>query len=113
MAGMATGLSVVAAVPLLGNGLLVGGMMALCGAGFGTFSAPNNRTMLGSAPKARAGSAGGMQATARLLGTTLGTTVVGLCFQLSGADGARTALLMAIGFALAAGVLSLVRSRVG
>ena len=63
--------------------------MALCGAGFGCFSTPNNRTMLGSAPKARAGGAGGMQATARLLGTTLGTTVVGLCFQLAGAEAGR------------------------
>ncbi|WP_431267498.1 hypothetical protein [Dankookia sp. P2] len=111
MAALATGLAVVAGLPLLGNGLLIGGMMALCGAGFGTFSAPNNRTMLGSAPKARAGSAGGMQATARLLGTTLGTTVVGLCFQVAGAGGARVALLAAIGFALAAGALSLVRRR--
>ncbi|MFC7475426.1 MFS transporter [Dankookia sp. GCM10030260] len=111
MAALATGLAVVAMLPLLGNGLLIGGMMALCGAGFGTFSAPNNRTMLGSAPKARAGSAGGMQATARLLGTTLGTTVVGLCFQVAGAGGARVALLAAIGFALAAGALSLVRRR--
>ena len=59
------------------------------------------------------GLAFGMQATARLLGTTLGTTVVGLCFQLAGAGGARVALLAAIGFALAAGALSLVRGRMG
>ncbi len=111
MAALATGLSVVASLPLLGNGLLLGSVMALCGAGFGCFSTPNNRTMVGSAPKARAGGAGGMQATARLLGTTLGTTVVGLCFQIEGEAGARTALLAAIGFATAAGVLSLVRRR--
>jgi MFS transporter, DHA2 family, multidrug resistance protein len=109
MAAMVVGLGVVASLPLLGNGLLIGAMMALCGAGFGCFSTPNNRTMIGSAPKARAGGAGGMQATARLLGTTLGTTVVGLCFQLAGSGGAQVALLAGIGFALAAGVLSLVR----
>jgi MFS transporter, DHA2 family, multidrug resistance protein len=113
MAAMAVGLGVVASVPLAGNGLVVGGMMALCGAGFGSFSTPNNRTMLGSAPKSRSGGAGGMQATARLLGTTLGTTVVALCFQIAGAGGPRVALLAGIGFALAAGVLSLTRRRMG
>jgi DHA2 family multidrug resistance protein-like MFS transporter len=113
MTAMVTGLGVVASLPLLGNGLLIGAMMALCGAGFGFFSTPNNRTMIGSAPKARAGGAGGMQATARLLGTTLGTTVVGLCFQMAGAAGPQVALLAGIGFALAAGVLSLVRRWMG
>ncbi|NOG72445.1 MFS transporter [Roseicella sp. DB1501] len=113
MGAMAVGLGVVASLPLLGNGLIIGAMMALCGAGFGCFSTPNNRTMLSSAPKARAGGAGGMQATARLLGTTLGTTVVGLCFQIAGAGGPRVALLVAIGFALAAGALSLTRRRMG
>ncbi|MBK1660652.1 MFS transporter, partial [Paracraurococcus ruber] len=111
MAAMVVGLGLVASLPLLGNGLVIGGLMMLCGAGFGFFSTPNNRTMIGSAPKARAGGAGGMQATARLLGTTLGTTVVGLCFQVYGTDGARVAMLAGIGFALAAGLLSLARSR--
>lgn len=112
MGSMVAGLSVVASLPLLGNGLLLGAMMMLCGAGFGCFSTPNNRTMIGSAPKVRAGGAGGMQATARLLGTTLGTTMVGLCFQAAGAaDGARLALLAGIGCATLAGLLSLVRGR--
>jgi DHA2 family multidrug resistance protein-like MFS transporter len=111
MAAMAAGLGVIAAVPPLGQGLLLAGMMALCGAGFGVFQTPNNRTMIGSAPRTRSGSAGGMQATARLLGTTLGTTTVALCFQAAGAGGARVALLAGIGFALAAGALSLSRRR--
>ncbi len=111
MAAMATGLAIVAAVPLAGNALLLGATMALCGAGFGCFQTPNNRTMLGSAPKARSGSAGGMQATARLLGTTLGTTVVALCFQVAGPGGPRAALVAGIGFAVAAGALSLSRRR--
>jgi len=111
MAALVAGLAVIASLPLLGNGLLLGALMMLCGAGFGFFSTPNNRTMIGSAPKARAGGAGGMQATARLLGTTLGTTVVGLCFQVAGDGGPRAALLMGIGFAVAAGLLSLVRRR--
>ena len=41
--------------------------MALCGLGFGFFQSPNNRTLIGSAPRSRTGAAGGMLATARLL----------------------------------------------
>ncbi|MCO6420003.1 MFS transporter [Siccirubricoccus sp. KC 17139] len=106
MAVLASALAVISLAPLAGWGLALGGLMWFCGAGFGCFTTPNNRTMLGAAPKTRAGSAGGMQATARLLGTTLGTTVVGICFQVAGEDGPRTALLCAIGFAVLAGVLS-------
>ena len=112
MAAMALGLGVIAFAPMGGHVLVLGGMMFLCGAGFGCFSTPNNRTMLGTAPKARSGSAGGMQATARLLGTTLGTTVVAVCFQVAGAeDGPQVGLMAGIGFALLAGVLSLSRAR--
>lgn len=109
MAALALGLAVVAGIHGLGVAPLFAAMMALCGAGFGFFQTPNNRTMLGSAPKARSGSAGGMQATARLLGTTLGTTVVAMCFQLADADGPLVALLCGIGFALLAGLLTLGR----
>jgi DHA2 family multidrug resistance protein-like MFS transporter len=55
--------------------------MALCGAGYGLFQSPNNRTMLGSAPRDRSGAAGGMLATARLLGQTAGATGVALLFH--------------------------------
>ena len=68
-------------------------MMALCGFGFGAFQAPNNRTMLAAAPRARCGAAGGMLATARLLGMTVGATVVALVFHVApdraGADQPR------------------------
>jgi MFS transporter, DHA2 family, multidrug resistance protein len=111
MAALAVGLAVLAGIQGLGLSLLFAAMMALCGAGFGFFQTPNNRTMLGSAPKARSGSAGGMQATARLLGTTLGTTVVAMCFQLADTRGPMVALLCGIGFALLAGLLTLGRRR--
>lgn len=110
MAAMAAGLAVVALLPMGGHAALLGALMFLCGAGFGCFSTPNNRTMLGSAPKARSGSAGGMQATARLLGTTTGTTTVAICFQVAGTDdGPVVGLAAGIGFALLAGLLSLSR----
>lgn len=111
MGALAIGLGGIAMVPLAGQAVALCGLMALCGAGFGFFSSPNNRTMIGSAPKARSGGAGGMQATARLLGTTLGTTVVALCFQVAGPAGPRVALAAGVAFALAAGALSLSRRR--
>ena len=55
--------------------------MALCGLGFGFFQAPNNRTLLAAAPRARSGAAGGMFATARLLGQTLGAAGVAILFR--------------------------------
>jgi len=114
MAALATGLALLAGpatAAASGTALvLTGAAVALCGASFGTFMTPNNRTMLSAAPKARAGSAGGMQATARVLGTTLGTTTLALSFQVAGTGaGPRLALGAGIGFALAAAALSLSR----
>ncbi len=114
MAALAAGLALLAgsATVLAGTSALTGAVVALCGAGFGAFMTPNNRTMLSNAPKSRAGSAGGMQATARVLGTTVGTTTLALGFQLAGtADGPRLAMGAAIGFALASAGLSLSRRR--
>jgi DHA2 family multidrug resistance protein-like MFS transporter len=119
MAALAAGLAALlgaeaAALLSPGAAALVGALVALCGAGFGAFMTPNNRTMLSAAPKARAGGAGGMQATARVLGTTLGTTVLALCFQLAGTEGGpRLAMGAAMGFALAAAGLSLSRRGAG
>ncbi|MDI3305787.1 MAG: MFS transporter [Acetobacteraceae bacterium] len=113
MGMMAAGLALLVSLPASGAAVLTGAVVALCGAGFGGFQTPNNRTMLISAPKARSGGAGGMQATARLLGTTLGTTTVALCFQVAGTGGPRLALTAGIGFAVAAGLLSLSRRGVG
>jgi DHA2 family multidrug resistance protein-like MFS transporter len=89
---------------------LLGSLLAVCGFGFGFFQTPNNRAMLGAAPKARSGGAGAIQASARLLGHTTGITVVAACFHLAGSsDGPKLALLASAGFALAAAGLSLTR----
>ena len=58
--------------------------MAVCGLGFGLFQSPNNRTIVSAAPKPRSGAAGGMLATARLLGQTAGAVTVGVAFHLAG-----------------------------
>jgi MFS transporter, DHA2 family, multidrug resistance protein len=114
MAALATGLALLAAGAAAGAAVLAVAAVALCGAGFGAFMTPNNRTMLSAAPKNRAGGAGGMQATARVLGTTLGATTLALCFQAAGLGGGPPlALAAAIGFALAAAGLSLSRRGAG
>jgi len=52
--------------------------MALCGAGFGFFQTPNNRTLINAAPRHRSGAAGGMSSTARLFGQSTGAALVAL-----------------------------------
>ena len=89
--------------------------MAACGVGFGFFQSPNNRTILASAPPARAGSASGILASARLVGQTLGAALVGLIFALTSTGpggighGATLALLVGAGFAAAGAVTSSLR----
>ena len=84
--------------------------MALCGMGFGLFQTPINVTIVSSAPTHRSGGASGILGTARLLGQTLGTTLVALLFRIF-AEGhrAQACLLLAIFFAIAAGVVSSIR----
>ena len=89
--------------------------MAICGVGFGFFQSPNNRTILASAPRERAGSASGILASARLVGQTLGAALVGLTFALVSTTpagighGATLALLVGAGFATAGAVTSSLR----
>ena len=96
---------------ICGRGLKLGASLAMCGAGFGFFQTPNNRAMLGAAPKARSGGAGGLQATARLLGHTNGTTIMALCFQLAGLGGPKLALSFGMVFAVLAAGFSLSRRK--
>lgn len=85
--------------------------MGLCGAGFGLFQSPNNRTIVSSAPRHRSGAAGGMLATARLLGQTTGAVAVGVAFHLVGVRSAPSLLTAAAIAALIAAGLSLLRLR--
>jgi MFS transporter, DHA2 family, multidrug resistance protein len=85
--------------------------MAVCGVGFGLFQSPNNRTIVGSAPRQRSGAAGGMLATARLLGQTTGAVVVGVAFHLAGVQAGPKLLAAAAVAALIAAALSLLRLR--
>ncbi len=83
--------------------------MALCGAGFGIFQSPNNRTILSSAPRERSGGASGMLGTARLTGQTLGAALVALIFGVVPQHGPIAALYVAAGFAAVASIVSSLR----
>jgi DHA2 family multidrug resistance protein-like MFS transporter len=65
--------------------------------------------MLSSAPRDRSGGAGGMLATARLLGQTTGTALVALILALAHSRGTTLALAAAAGFATLAAVVSCLR----
>src|SRR5258708_40200730 len=90
-----------------------------CGAGFGIFAAPNNRLMMNSVPRDRSGSAGGIIASARTLGQTMGSALVALVFGLfdfsgGGAEAAtasQAAIWLGAGFAATALAVGSMRMR--
>ncbi|WP_156679847.1 MFS transporter [Sphingomonas profundi] len=84
--------------------------MALTGAGFGLFLSPNARLIVGSAPRERAAAAGGLISTNRMIGQTLGATLVAALLALN-LGGGRTPALIAAGLAFVAGLCSLARLR--
>ncbi len=86
--------------------------MAICGIGFGMFQTPNNIVMVMATPPHRTGGAGGMQSTARLVGQTLGATLVSSIFALLATEltAVRVCLYISMGFALFAGIFSYTRT---
>ncbi|HXZ00569.1 MAG TPA: MFS transporter [Stellaceae bacterium] len=105
LAGFAAGLAALALLPAQPATGDIVWRMALCGAGFGLFQTPNNRAIIGSAPRERSGGASGMLGTARLLGQTVGAALMALIFGLAGERATGLALVVAAGFAaIAAGV---------
>jgi len=109
---LAIGLAAAAATPLRAGIAPIVAALALAGLGFGVFQPANNRLLLLSAPKARSGAAGGVQATTRLVGQTLGATVMTALFQLAPGDAApRFGLWTAAGFALVAAAVGAFNAR--
>lgn len=86
--------------------------MAVCGMGFGMFQTPNNIVMVIATPIERTGGAGGLQSTARLVGQTLGATLVSVIFALTASDtgSAYVCLWVALAFAIVAGFFSISRT---
>ena len=79
---MTAGLVLTALLPPDPSAINVMWRLVLCGAGFGLFTAPNNRLMMNAVPRERSGSAGGTIATSRTLGQTIGAALVALMFGL-------------------------------
>ncbi len=108
LALLATGLALLATMPTHAETGAIIWRMALCGFGFGFFQAPNNRTLLGTAPRERAGAAGGMLAMSRLVGFTVGATIAAAMFRFA-ANAETIDLSLAAGFGAIAAVVSLLR----
>jgi len=81
----------------------------ICGLGFGCFQTPNNRALMGAAPRARSGAAAGLQATARMTGQILGTTATALVFGWTASGAPMVALGVTAVLASIGGILSLWR----
>jgi len=84
LALLAAGMSALALLPAEPSMLTVVLWMALCGAGFGFFQAPNLKALMSSAPPHRSGGASGVIGVCRLLGQASGAALVALCFHLAG-----------------------------
>jgi len=106
---LSSGLALLALFPHNGSSTDLVWRMGLCGLGFGFFQAPNNRTLIASAPRARAGAAGGMLATARLLGQTLGAAGVAILFRSFPGKGSNFSLVAAAAVALVGVLVSVSR----
>src|SRR6516225_3559049 len=106
---LATGLALLGLYPATGDATGVLWRMALCGAGFGFFQAPNNRAIIGAAPRRRSGAAGGMLAAARLIGQTIGAAAVAILFHAYGEAGSTSAILLAACLARTVAAVSLLR----
>jgi len=110
MAIAATALLLLSFLPAHPDYFDVAWRMSLCGVGFGMFLSPNARLIIGSAPRERAASAGGLVSTTRLVGQTMGATGVATVLALGFAT-SRVPALVACVLAIVAGLFSLARLR--
>ncbi len=108
MAVAFAGLIALAFLPMHPGWFDIAWRMSLTGAGFGLFLSPNARLIIGSAPIERAAAAGGLISTTRMVGQTMGATLVAALLALGmGAD--RTPAFVAAALAFVAGLCSLAR----
>jgi DHA2 family multidrug resistance protein-like MFS transporter len=111
MAGMTSGLILLALVGQHPTVFQIVWRAALGGAGFGFFGAPNNRAMVASAPRERSGGAGGISTMSRLLGQSIGVSVVAVIFEITAhggvsLHGASLALMFGAGATAVSGIIS-------
>ncbi len=111
MVAMTSGLILLALVGAHPTAWQIVWRAALGGAGFGIFGAPNNRAMVASAPRERSGGAGGISTMSRLLGQSIGVSIVAVIFELTARGGvslrgASLALMIGAGFTALSGIIS-------
>ncbi len=111
LAVFAVGLGLLAMLPAGASNADIVWRMVVCGAGFGFFQAPNNRALVSAAPRNRSGAAGGVLATCRLLGQTIGAATLAVLFHLGMAHPTVSALGIAAAVAALASGFSLMRLR--
>jgi DHA2 family multidrug resistance protein-like MFS transporter len=123
LAAFAFGLALFALLPAHASAFEIVACGVVCGLGFGFFQAPNNREIMGSAPRNRSGGASGVLATVRVTGQAIGAAVVAIVLGTSVAAGVRVgpaasllgpahqALWLACGCALLGTVVSAARLR--
>jgi MFS transporter, DHA2 family, multidrug resistance protein len=113
LALLAAGLVSVTLLPAAPATLDIVWRLTLCGLGFGLFQSPNNKVIVMSAPRERAGGASGMQSTARLTGQSLGAALVAVIFGLTHGAGPGRAVALslacAVGLAVIGGCASVLR----
>ncbi|KQP87181.1 multidrug MFS transporter [Methylobacterium sp. Leaf119] len=106
---LAFGMAALALLPEAPTTLDIVWRLTLSGIGFGLFQSPNNKVIITSAPRERSGGASGMQASARLVGQSLGAAWVAVLFGLvpGGPAGAfAVTLWCAVALALAGALAS-------
>ncbi len=118
LAVMTAGMLLVGLMPAQPAWWDVAWRMAISGAGFALFQAPNNRLLISAVPRERSGAGSGMLSTARLLGQSMGAAITAICFSLTYdhaiagggiAHGASVAIFTGAAFAGVATVLSCLR----
>jgi DHA2 family multidrug resistance protein-like MFS transporter len=80
--------------------------LAICGLGFGFFQSPNNRVIIGSAPRERSGGAAGLQSSGRLIGQSFGTALVAVALGQAPRHATEIALWGAAALTLAGAITS-------
>jgi DHA2 family multidrug resistance protein-like MFS transporter len=106
---MAAGAAALGVLPPAPSVLDVIWREVLVGFGFGLFQAPNNRLLLSAGPRHRAASAGGVLATARVLGQSFGAAIVAAIFELVGGKTGLPVLATACAIALLGAATSFLR----
>ncbi|MBS7696643.1 MULTISPECIES: MFS transporter [unclassified Chelatococcus] len=108
---MTIGIALLAMLPDAATRIDILWRLAFAGVGFGLFQTPNNITMLMGVPRARSGSASGMQSSARLVGQTLGVAAAAAVFGLLGHQAPTAMLTLAACTSGLAAILGAIRTR--